>query len=179
MQDPAQQQKKIGATMLGVVWLGIFIILGIFFSDILDRQNNPNQSANTVSLSDGIKQLSLTRNHQGHYVANGTINGQPVVFMLDTGATVVSIPLAIANRLNLKKGPEIVSQTANGTTTSYITRLEQIAIGDIRLRDIPASINPGYKSEEILLGMSFLRHLEFTQRGNTLTLRQYPGSRSE
>jgi len=179
MQDPVQQQKKIGAIMFGLVWLGIFIVLGVFFSDILDRQNNPNQSINTHSLSDGVKQLTLTRNHQGHYVANGTINGQPVVFMLDTGATVVAIPQAVASRLKLKRGTEITSQTANGTTTAYITRLEKIAIGEISLSGIPASISPGYKSNEILLGMSFLKHLEFTQRGNTLTLRQYPGNASE
>ncbi|VAW69515.1 Aspartyl protease, partial [hydrothermal vent metagenome] len=174
MQDPNQQQKKIGATMLGAMWIGVFIVLGLFFSDILERQNNPNQSVDTTTLNGNIRQLILTRNRQGHYVANGKINGQPVVFMLDTGATVVSIPQAIANRLKLVAGPSATFQTANGTTEVYLTRLEQIALGGISLKNVPATINPGYKSDEILLGMSFLKHLEFTQRGNTLTLRQYP-----
>ncbi|VAW60514.1 Aspartyl protease [hydrothermal vent metagenome] len=174
MQDPEQQQKKIGATMLAVMWLGIFTVLGIFFSEILDQQNNPNQSVKSTTLNGNIKQLVLNRNNQGHYVANGTINGQPVVFMLDTGATVVSIPQAIAKKLKLVAGPTATFQTANGSTEVYLTRLEQIALGDISLSNIRATINPGYDSDEILLGMSFLKHLEFTQRGNTLTLRQYP-----
>jgi len=110
----------------------------------------------------------------GHYVANGSINSQPVIFMLDTGATDVSIPEAIARKLNLTPGPTATYQTANGPVKVQITRLDKISLGDISLTNIRATINPGYKSNEILLGMSFLKHLEFSQRGNTLTLRQYP-----
>ncbi|VAW69140.1 Aspartyl protease [hydrothermal vent metagenome] len=174
MQNPQQQQKKMGAIMLTAMWLGIFVALGLFFSDILDKQNNPNQSTNTAILNGNIKQLVLLRNRQGHYVANGTINNQPVVFMLDTGATDVSIPLKVAQRLNLKAGPTATYQTANGAVNVAITKLDRVSLGDISLRNVRGTINPGYKSDEILLGMSFLKHLEFSQRGNTLTLRQYP-----
>ncbi len=174
MQDPQQQQKKMGTIMLTLMWLGLFAILGVFFSGILDKQNNPNQSAKTTVQDGNIRQLVLLRNRQGHYVANGTINSHPVVFMLDTGATDVSIPLEIANKLNLKAGPTATYQTANGTVRVAITKLDQVSLGDISLRNIRGTINPGYKSNEVLLGMSFLKHLEFSQRGNTLTLRQYP-----
>ncbi len=168
------QQKKIGAVMLGLMWVGIFAALGVFFSNILDKQNNPNQSVNTLILSGDIKELVLQRNRMGHYVADGRINSQPVTFMLDTGATDVAIPEAIARRLNLRRGPAATYQTANGDAQVYLTRLNEISLGDIKLSNIRATINPGYTSDEILLGMSFLKHLEFSQRGNTLTLRQYP-----
>ena len=56
----------------------------------------------------------------------------------------------------------------------FLTRLDSISIGDIEIRDIRATINPNTDDDDILLGMTFLKHLEFTQRGNTLTLRQYP-----
>jgi len=168
--------------MFVLMWLGIFVILGIFFSDILDKQNNPNQSVNTLSLNGDIKELVLKRNRMGHYVANGSINSQPVTFMLDTGATDVAIPESIARRLNLKRGPSATYQTANGNAQVYLTRLDEISLGSIsegisggiKLNNIRATIIPSYKSDEILLGMSFLKHLEFSQRGNTLTLRQYP-----
>jgi len=169
-----QEQKKIGATMITIMWIGIFLLLGVLFSGILDQQNNPNQSINTLTLSGDIKELALKRNRQGHYVASGSINSQPVVFMLDTGATDVSIPADIARQLNLTHGPEAVYQTANGPVKVSLTRLEQVSLGEISLNNIRATINPGYKSKQILLGMSFLKHLEFSQRGNTLTLRQYP-----
>jgi len=172
--SPQEDQKKIGAIMFTLMWLGIFAILGFFFSGILDEQNNPNQSAETISLSGDIKELVLQRNRMGHYVANGSINEQAVTFMLDTGATDVSIPASIARKLNLKPGPTATYQTANGPVEVHLTRLEKISLGEISLHNVRATINPGYKSDEILLGMSFLKHLEFSQRGNTLTLRQYP-----
>ena len=53
-------------------------------------------------------------------------------------------------------------------------RLDSVGVGEIKLRDLRAGITPGLTGEEVLLGMSFLRELEFIQRGNTLTLRQYP-----
>jgi len=168
------EQKKIGTMMLALMWLGIFVVLGVFFNGILEKQNNPNQSINTATLSGDIKELVLKRNRQGHYVATGNINSQKVVFMLDTGATDVSIPEDIAKKLNLTPGPSAMYQTANGTVRVSLTRLEQISLGDITLNNIKATINPGYKSDQILLGMSFLKHLEFSQRGDTLTIRQYP-----
>ena len=172
--DQQQEQKKIGASMFALMWIGIFVFLGIFFSEILDKQNNPNQSISTNTLNGDIKELVLQRNRYGHYVANGIINSQPVVFMLDTGATDVSIPSEIAKRLHLKQGPSATYQTANGPALVYLTRLDSISLGEITLHNVRATINPGYESDEILLGMSFLKHLEFSQRGKTLTLRQYP-----
>ena len=160
--------------MMTLMWLGIFTLLGLFFSNVLDQQKNPNQSLQTNVLSGDIKELVLQRNRSGHYVANGRINNIPVVFLLDTGATDVSIPAAIANKLNLVHGPSATYQTANGPVRVTLTRLKQISLGGIILNDVRATINPGFQGEEVLLGMSFLKHLEFTQRGNQLTLKQYP-----
>ncbi len=94
--------------------------------------------------------------------------------MLDTGATTVSVPAAVAHRLGLKRGPPVLSNTANGTITTYLTRLASVSVGDITLHNVKANINPHMGGNEVLLGMSFLKHLEFTQRGDTLTLKQLP-----
>jgi len=169
-----KEQKKLGALMITLMWIIIFVLLAFFFSDQLNKQKNPNQSPTTIKSSDGIKSLVLQRNRQGHYVSNGKINNIPVVFMLDTGATDVSIPEKIAQKLNLKKGPAAIYQTANGPVKVSMTRLQHISLGDISLNNVRATINPGFHSNEILLGMSFLKHLEFSQRGNKLTLKQYP-----
>ena len=93
--------------------------------------------------------------------------------MLDTGATDISIPAGLAQELGLQRGATIYFQTANGPAAGYSTVLDSVAIGHIRLRDVRASINPNVQDLDILLGMTFLKHLEFTQRGNSLTLRQY------
>jgi aspartyl protease family protein len=119
----------------------------------------------------------LERNHFNHYVTPGTINGVPVVFLIDTGATDVSVPAHLADALGLERGRARTYGTANGPAVVFGTRIDRIAIDAIELRDIPASLNPNVAGDEVLLGMSFLKHLEFTQRDRTLVLKPLPERR--
>ena len=157
--------------MVIAAWIGVLLLASLFFNKLLDRQHNPNQQFAARGTDNGP--VVLKRNKYGHYVASGTINGQPVVFMLDTGASDVSIPAPLANHLGLQRGPATTYDTANGRIEAYRTELDEVRLGGIVLRQVAASINPGMADDEVLLGMSFLKHLEFTQRGDTLTLRPY------
>jgi aspartyl protease family protein len=168
------EQKRIGTSMVVVMWILVLVFLFIFFEDVIDQQINPNQSLNTQYSEAGVREVKLQRNRYGHYVTDGSINGQPVVFMLDTGATGVAVPQHIANNLQLKRGGAIRVQTANGEVTGYSSMLESVAVDGIELKNVRAIINPGDDSDVILLGMSFLKKIEFTQRGDILILRQYP-----
>jgi len=162
----------MGTAMQALAWI-VLLALGVFyFSDFLDKQHNPNQSLQTRYTEEGIREVVLQRNKFGHYVTNGEINGKPVTFMLDTGATGVAIPSGLATHLGLRRGAAFPTQTANGMSTSYAATLDRVSVGAIELYDIPAGITPGLQTKEILLGMSFLKHIEFTQRGDTLILRQ-------
>jgi len=167
--------KKMGLSMIIAMWLIIFLMLAWFFSEVLDRQNNPNQAVVTQFTADNVKEVVLQRNRFGHYVTNGEINGVQVEFMLDTGATGVVVPVELAKKLSLKKGLPITVQTANGTVNAYAIKLDRVAIGEISLPEVKAILNPADQSGVVLLGMSFLKHIEFTQRGDTLILRQIPG----
>jgi aspartyl protease family protein len=170
--DGVREQKRMGTVMQALAWL-VLLGLGVFyFSDLLDEQYNPNQSLHTHHAEDGFREVVLQRNKFGHYVTSGEINGKPVTFMLDTGATGVAIPDSLANRLGLQRGRAFPTQTANGVSTSYAANLDRVSVGGIELRDVSAGITPGLTTDEVLLGMSFLKHIEFTQRGDTLILRQ-------
>ena len=171
-QDEVQGQKRMGMTMQALAWLVFFALGAFYFTDLLDKQYNPNQSLQTRYTQGGTREVVLQRNKFGHYVTNGEINGKPVIFILDTGATGVAIPQAVARRLELRRGRAFPTQTANGMSTSYAVTLDQVSVGSIELQDISAGITPGLQTEQVLLGMSFLKHIEFTQRGDTLTLRQ-------
>jgi len=170
--------KNIGKSMIVVAWILVIGFLTLFFGKILDQQRNPNQNisnnqSNTPASEQSNKNVrivTLKRNRFGHYIATGIINNQSVELILDTGATDVSIPANLAAKLNLKKGSPRKTITANGTIVTYSTILKEVKLGDIVLRNVRASINP--HSNDVLLGMSFLKHLEFTQKGNTLTLKQ-------
>ncbi len=156
-----------------MAWLTFLVLVGFYFNEVLQDQRNPNRNPESRLGQGGVTEVALLRNKYGHYVTRGEINGGSVVFMVDTGATGVAVPLAVAQRLGLQRGRPVATQTANGQATAYMTRLDSVKVGDIEIRDVTASISPGLQMEEILLGMSFLRHIEFTQKGRTLLLRQY------
>ena len=166
--------KRLGMGMIALAWAILLGLLAVFFSDRLEEQRNPNQEVQSAVVADGIREVVLRRNRSGHYVATGRINGESVEFLLDTGATTISVPARLARRLGLSRGRPVLASTANGTITTYATRLRTVELGDILINDVEATINPHMGGNGILLGMSFLKSLEFTQRGNTLTLRQYP-----
>ncbi len=156
--------------MIYLAWFIFLALLTFGFNNYLERQNNPNQTVST-KWNNGIAEVRLKQNRYGHYLAKGQINQIPVTFLLDTGATLISIPKSIAQQIQLKKGYPAQSRTANGTITVYDTRLSSVGIGAIELNNIRATINPHMEGDEILLGMSFMKHLEMTQKGKELILR--------
>ena len=164
--------KKLGMMFTAAAWILGFLLLALVFSKILDQQSNPNQSVSTLQTAD-FQEVVLTRNRSGHYRFDGEINRQKVTFLVDTGATITAIPGRLQQPLGLEQGPATSVSTANGTTTAYLTRLEQLAIGQIELFDINASIIPGMEVGEILLGMNVLKHFELVQRGDQLIIRHY------
>lgn len=153
-------------------WILGFLLLALVFSKILEQQSNPNQSISTLQTAD-FQEVVLIRNRNGHYKFDGEINRHKVTFLVDTGATITAIPGELQQKLGLKVGPATSVSTANGLTTAYLTRLDQLSIGDIELFDVNASIIPGMGVDEILLGMNVLKHFELVQRGNELIIRQY------
>ncbi len=162
--------KPIGKSMVIVAWILAVGLLTLFFSQTLEKQRNPNQKISSQQSTENTRIVTLKRNRFGHYIATGSINDQAVELILDTGATDVSIPEKLASKLNLKRGAPRNTITANGTIITYSTILKEVKLGNIVLHNVRASLNP--YSEDVLLGMSFLKHLEFTQKGNTLTLKQ-------
>lgn len=170
--DAVAGQHRVGRWMLLAGWLIFIVLLAWLFQSILQKQFNPNAEITTASVQGG-REIVLKRNRAGHYVATGTINGHEVVFLLDTGATSVAVPGVLADHLGLPRGMELISQTANGDAQAWSTQIDTVALGGIQLNDVRASILPGMSGDEVLLGMSFLKHLELVQRGDELKIRQY------
>jgi len=136
--------------------------------------NEFNATQSEKKTEEGEKMLSvvLEGDANGHYLSSGTINGTAVQFLLDTGATMVSIPTHIAQNIGLLQEELVRINTANGVISAFSTVLDSISLGPITLNEIPATIYNDPMNDRILLGMSFLKELEFIQRDNVLTLRQ-------
>jgi aspartyl protease family protein len=119
-----------------------------------------------------VRRVVVKRANNGHFAARGEINGTSVTFLFDTGASHVSIPQEVAQRIGLERGEEVRYSTANGVANGYLTNLDKVSVGKIDVDDVRGSINPNVDHEVVLLGMSFLGELEFTQRNDRLILRQ-------
>ncbi len=167
-----EETATLGKYFIWIAWFIAIIILVYVFQDFLDKQWNPNSQPNYSLSESGKAEVKLKQNRHGHYVTTGTINEQPVIFLLDTGATNVSIPAHIAEQLALESSGSHTVQTANGSVRVFQTEIAQLSIGNLFLYNVRANINPGMKTNEILLGMSALKKVEFSQSGKQLTLRE-------
>jgi aspartyl protease family protein len=163
--------SRLGKAMLIAAWVVGLALLALFFQNYLAGLNNPNRSPELQADAAGAPSVVLRRNRSGNYVATGHINGQPVNFLLDTGATTVALPLPLARRLGLPLAPGLSSMTANGVVRTWSTRLDSVDIAGLAERNVRAVVMPNMPGDQALLGMSYLKRFELIQRGDTLTLR--------
>ena len=119
-------------------------------------------------------QTVLTADGQGHFFTTVLINGVPVRAVIDTGATHISIGIADAQRMgiNYLQGKRSVTQTANGLVNIYLVNLAHVQVGDLAFANITGSVSVDAtaQSTPVLVGMSFLRHVDMRRSGNTMLL---------
>lgn len=117
------------------------------------------------------QQVTLAADRHGHFVTQGAINGNPVRFLVDTGATSIALPGRDAERLGIdyRKGARGMTQTANGPVAVYRVVFDSVRLGGIELRMVEGVvIEQGL--DIALLGMSFLNRVEMKRDGETMTL---------
>lgn len=154
-------------TLIAIGWVLLLGAMFWFFQDWSEREANPNRNI----VASAATEMVLTRSRDGHYYADGEINGRPVRFLLDTGATQIALSPQQANALGLTPGRAVQVQTAAGPATGYATRLARVRLGAIEMLDLGAVVAAGMSDDKVLLGMNFLKRLEIVQRGDQLTLR--------
>jgi aspartyl protease family protein len=113
----------------------------------------------------------LASDPSGHFITEGAINGTPVRFLVDTGATLIALPGRDADRLGIdyRKGPRGKISTANGAATAYQVTFDRVKLGGIELMSVEGVvIEQGL--DIALLGMSFLNRVDMRREGQTMTL---------
>jgi len=120
----------------------------------------------------GERQVVIESNERGLFHVEGAINGHDVTFLVDTGADTVAMSTSAAASFDIdyESGRVSLASTANGAVPMYAVTLDRVTVGTIELDDIPAAIITDPGPDEVLLGMSFLRQLEISQDGDTMTL---------
>lgn len=138
---------------LGITLIWLLAAAGLFY--FFNMQVNPNTAEKLATGSE----VTLARDLSGHYRAEAFINGVKTTVLVDTGATDVAISRAFADRLGIQSNHAIRTQTANGTTVGYMTRLNSVKLGGIVANDVAATIVDDL-GEDMLLGMSFLNRMD-------------------
>jgi aspartyl protease family protein len=166
-QTYKERIKLISATSHGATFLvdGEKINLGL-------HQSKLGHSINTEQPST-IKTVSIPRNMMGMYKTSGFINGFPVTFLVDTGASSVAMNETTAKRIGLQyklKGRKILVSTASGTAKAWNLMADKVSVGTIQLSHVEATVVHGAGPSEVLLGMSFLKRLKMQDDGNLMKL---------
>ena len=122
-----------------------------------------------------VQEFNVWRNTSGMYTTVGSINGLPVSFLVDTGATQVALNSAQARRLGIDyrvTGTEAAVTTASGVEPAWVVTLGSVKVGELEVRNVGAVVIEGPQPETALLGMSYLGRFEITNSGQLMTLRK-------
>jgi aspartyl protease family protein len=121
-----------------------------------------------------LDKVRIVSDAQGMYFVNGKINGAPIGFLVDTGATNVTMSGRQARALNIdfKKGQRGQAQTAASVVEVWRITLNSVSVGDIKLSNVTATVIAGNQPGQVLLGNSFLRHTDMQQAGSALVIRK-------
>ena len=150
---------------LGILAFWLVVMAGLYL--VMDRVRAPRAA---VQEADGS--LVIPRGSDGHFHVAGSINGQPVRFMVDTGASLVVVTEALAQRAGLEGGQATQFRTANGVRSGRVVKAQSVALRSFVVTG--ATVGVGYtgeNSEDALLGQNFLQHFDVQLLRDRMVLR--------
>lgn len=117
---------------------------------------------------------ALSADGRGHFSTLGEVNGRAIRFLVDTGASLVTLPLSAAKQagVNLDNAQQVGVHTANGQIRAYRVMLNSVRVGEVRANMVEAIIMEDRQLPIALLGMSFLNRVNMNREGDSLTLSQ-------
>lgn len=119
------------------------------------------------------RSLSVSADSRGHFFLNGHVNRAGMRFLVDTGASLVSLGRSDAQRagLDYRSGRPVRTQTANGSARAWLVRIDELRLGGLVLHGVDAAVHEG-ELPFVLLGMSALNRMEISRESSVLTLKQ-------
>lgn len=157
---------KSTATIV-LVWLLVAALIYWAFNFFILRQHNPNTQQFTVHSN---AELRLKRSRDGHFRLSAQMNGEPIVFLIDTGASMVTMDQELAQRLQLKRGDSFLTQTANGEVEGYWSQVDRVTFGPYELSHLRVGVVPNM-SDEVLLGMNVLKNFAVQISGDQMLIK--------
>jgi aspartyl protease family protein len=168
----APRTLSVGQTIEGVKLVSTDGSAAVLEVDGKRDRVEMGQHFESAELTGARQSVTLAPDSRGHFVADGMVNGAHVRFLVDTGATMVSLPASAASRLGIdyRKGQRGYSQTANGVAPVYRVTLDSVTLGGITIMNVEGLVHESSGLDMTLLGMSFLSRTEMRREGGNLTL---------
>lgn len=174
--DGRQRILRVGETSPeGVRLLAADSVAAILEVDGREIRGTLDGRVSTRTKTPQTQDVQVWRDNQGMYATVGSINGLPVSFIVDTGATQVAMNAAEARRLGIDYrvvGTPAAITTASRTEHAWAVTLESVKVGEILLRNVPGIVLEGPQPEKVLLGMSYLGRLKISNDGQVMTLQK-------
>lgn len=166
--SPATPQRtaRRGAIGIALFWV---LLAGALFAVFKWVEEQERQSL--VPYTTGEGHLVIPRERDGHFYVNGEVNHVPVRFLVDTGASAVSVSDAQAEQAQLPEGRPITLQTANGERPGRLVHGVPVKVGHLALNNVTVvSGLTGLPADQALLGQSFLRQFDVKLREKDMVL---------
>lgn len=173
MIDGKQTIIQQGTELEGVRYIkpvGEDVVLEI---DGKQKTYKMGMAVSTNFIAPEVKRKTIYANQRGMFLSVGSINGQAIRFLVDTGATTIAMSSVQAKKLNIKyrlDGKQTTARTASGIAKAYRVNLKSVKVGGILQKNVVGLVIDGAFPKEILLGMSFLNRLKVEKTGNVMTL---------
>lgn len=152
-----------GPLAIVLFWMAIMAVLYALMTQVL-------KPPPLVVLASG--ELSIPRARDGHFYAQGHIQGKPVTFLVDTGASLVVVSEAFARDAGLAPGEPTTFRTANGELRGRIVSGLTVSVGPASISGTRVGVGlVGPDAGVALLGQSFLSKFELLLSGDTMILR--------
>ena len=137
------------------------------------RMGEQPVSVGQAESAGGGREVTLVADTRGHFLSSGSINGASVSFLVDTGASSITMgpATAVAAGIDYTKGQPSFASTANGVVPTWRVKLSKVKLGDLMIYDVDGTVVQA-NMPQVLLGMSFLNRMEMRRDGNTMVLRQ-------
>ena len=163
---PLPTGLKFGPLAMAVVWL---LVLGVLYLGF--KQYLAPKPVVVTAAGD----LVIPRAPDGHFYVEGTVGGQPVRFLVDTGASMVAVSPRLAAAAGLQGGEAIVFKTANGDMPGRMYKDVPVTVGPIRVSAVRVGAGlVGGADNEALLGQAFLGRFDITLSDKQMVLKAKP-----
>lgn len=172
MIDGERKTLRAGQSHGGITLISVQPTTATLVTDGQTQTVGLSQRVSTRYAQPAETVVTIARDAAMQYLTTATINGRRVLVLVDTGANSVAISSEQARAMGIdySDGMPARAETAGGTTTAYEITLQSIDVGGIEVHHVPAVVLEGAYPGQILLGMSYLRHVRIQEQNGVLSL---------